>query len=102
VTAYKSGPKNEATTGRVRIALDNMENGCGPDQAAKIRAALEGAGEAAAEPAEPPRPKAPPVSVLTGFGSEVKNLRLRTDGPLVVTGTHQGQSNFIVDLVRRG
>jgi hypothetical protein len=31
----------------------------------------------------------------------VKSLRLRTDGPLVVSGGHQGQANFIVDLVSR-
>jgi hypothetical protein len=54
------------------------------------------------EPAAPPAPKSRPVRVLTGTGSEVRSLRLAADSPLVVTGTHQGQANFIVDLVGRG
>jgi hypothetical protein len=104
VSAYEAGPKNEATTSRVRVALDNMESGCGPDQADKIRAALERQGESPADEqaAAPPRPQAPPVRVLTGFGSRVRTVRLSADSPLVVTGSHQGQSNFIVDLVGRG
>jgi hypothetical protein len=32
----------------------------------------------------------------------VVDLRLRRDGPLIVTGRHTGSSNFIVDLVPRG
>jgi hypothetical protein len=39
---------------------------------------------------------------LTGAGAEVRAVRLRTDSPLVVTASHNGQANFIVDLVSRG
>jgi hypothetical protein len=45
IAAYIGGPKNESTTERMRVALDNMENGCGPDQARKIAGALEATGE---------------------------------------------------------
>ena len=39
---------------------------------------------------------------MTGVGQQVKTIRLREAGALIVKGTHQGGSNFIVDLVPRG
>jgi hypothetical protein len=47
--AYASGPKNEATTGRVRVAIENLRDGCGPDQTSKLEAALAAAGESVAQ-----------------------------------------------------
>ncbi len=44
------------------------------------------------------RPAYSPVT-LKGVGSRVLSVRLRLTRPLVVWGTHGGQSNFIVDLV---
>ena len=43
--------------------------------------------------------KAPPVRTLSGTGAMVQSLRLAANSPLVVTGNHQGESNFIVSLV---
>ncbi len=58
----------------------------------------------APEPTPTPRPTQPQPSPRTveGAGQQVKAVRLRTDGPMVVTASHRGQSNFIVDLVPRG
>ncbi|MGI8479175.1 MAG: hypothetical protein ACR2M2_04870 [Gaiellaceae bacterium] len=53
-------------------------------------------------PTAPPEPTGPPPVVIRGSGSRVVNVRLAADSPLVVTGTHRGSSNFIVDLVGRG
>lgn len=53
-------------------------------------------------PPPPPEPAAPRPIVLRGSGSKVESLRLREDSPLVVTGSHGGSSNFIVDMVGRG
>ncbi len=39
---------------------------------------------------------------ITGRGSRVVAIRLVRNSPLVVTGFHNGQSNFIVRLVGRG
>lgn len=53
-------------------------------------------------PERVPRRKAPPVQVIEGSGAAVETVRLAANSPLVVTGTHEGQSDFIVDLVGRG
>jgi hypothetical protein len=52
---------------------------------------------------EPDFPKAPKPKVFKGSGSKViRDVRFETDAPLVVTGTHSGFANFIVELVPRG
>jgi hypothetical protein len=50
VKAYGSGPKNEGTTHFAQVALNNMEAGYGPEQAAKIHDAVGSAGELAETP----------------------------------------------------
>lgn len=54
------------------------------------------------EAAPPPGPKAPKPVVIRGHGKVVKSVRIKTDTPVVVTAKHNGQSNFIVDLVGHG
>jgi hypothetical protein len=49
-----------------------------------------------------PQPKAPASVVLQGQGKDVTSVRLMTNTPVVVTASHTGQSNFIVDLVGHG
>jgi hypothetical protein len=49
-----------------------------------------------------PTPAQPSPKTVTGVGQQVKTVRLRESGPLIVKGTHRGDSNFIVDLVPRG
>ncbi len=44
---------------------------------------------------------AKPAAVIRGVGARVVALRLPATRPLVVSGTHRGSSNFIVDLVPR-
>ena len=41
VTAYQDGPKNAATRNFMRVAHSNMREGCGPDQADKVKQALD-------------------------------------------------------------
>jgi hypothetical protein len=53
-------------------------------------------------PEPEPTPAQPSPRTVTGVGQLVKTLRLRATGALLVKGTHQGSSNFIVDLVPRG
>lgn len=48
--AYASGPKNESTAHFMRVALSNMKNGCGPEQASQVQRALDSAGVAAEDP----------------------------------------------------
>jgi hypothetical protein len=43
-TAYKDGPKNVSTSHFMTVAIDNMKNGCGPEQAASLRDAMLAAG----------------------------------------------------------
>lgn len=52
--AYENGPKNEGTTHIVRVAADNMRDGCGSDQESRIRAALDAAGVPPSEQSERP------------------------------------------------
>jgi hypothetical protein len=40
VTSYESGPKNAATKRFMTVARDNLANGCGPDHAGKVKAAI--------------------------------------------------------------
>jgi hypothetical protein len=47
----------------------------------------------------PAAPKAPPAINLKGSGSVVKKITLKADSPLVATGTHHGEANFIVELI---
>lgn len=54
------------------------------------------------EAAPPSTPKAPKPIVIHGHGKVVKSIRLKTNTPVVVTGSHDGQENFIVDLVGQG
>lgn len=41
---------------------------------------------------------APAPQVLSGSGQRMKSIGIARDTPLVVTGTHSGSSNFIVDI----
>jgi hypothetical protein len=50
----------------------------------------------------PPEPAGPRPIVKKGSGSKVVSVRLTEDSPLVVTGTHSGSANFIVELKGRG
>jgi hypothetical protein len=60
----------------------------------------EGSGSTVAAP--PPRAVAPRPVVIHGHGKVVKSINLKTNTPVVVTGHHNGQENFIVDLVGQG
>lgn len=54
IAAYEDGPKNAQATQRVEVSLENMRDGCGPDQAPKLAAVLE----RSSPPAEPtPEPE---------------------------------------------
>jgi hypothetical protein len=44
VAAWHEGPKNAGTTNRMRVALSNLRHGCGPDQANKVKDALDDTG----------------------------------------------------------
>lgn len=59
-------------------------------------------GESGTSKAAPPPTPAPKPIVLRGHGKVVKSISLKTDTPVVVTGSHNGQANFIVDLVGQG
>jgi hypothetical protein len=53
---------------------------------------------------EPPEPAfvAPEPIVLNGSGSKVESIRLEARSPLVLRASHNGSSNFIVELVGPG
>lgn len=53
-------------------------------------------------PAPPPSPLPPPPPVVfKGSGARVVDLDLGRDSPLVVAASHNGTSNFVVELVPR-
>jgi hypothetical protein len=79
-----------------------IETNTSPSSAnTEATATEEEAGETEAAP-PPSGPKAPKPIVIRGHGKVVKSIRLKTDTPVVVTGSHNGQANFIVDLVGQG
>lgn len=49
-----------------------------------------------------PPPVAPRPVVVKGQGAEVKKIELEADSPLVANGSHNGSSNFQVELVPSG
>src|SRR6266516_300491 len=56
-------------------------------------------GGTSAQPPPPPAPTAPPAIKLRGHGAVVKRIELLESTPLVVAATHDGESNFIVELI---
>jgi hypothetical protein len=42
ITAYETGPKNPATRNFMKVARDNLRDGCGRDQADKLQVAIDG------------------------------------------------------------
>lgn len=49
-----------------------------------------------------PGPSTPPAPAsFSGTGKKVLDFEVRSDGPVVVRGTHSGQSNFIVHTISR-
>lgn len=56
------------------------------------------------EETEPPEPAftAPKPIVLNGNGSKVETIRLAANSPVVLTASHSGSANFVVELVGQG
>jgi len=75
-------------------AIDESNDSVGEEPA------TEEGEEAGAE--EPPAPKLPKPVVVRGSGKKVATVRLKRDGPVVITGRHRGSANFIVHLVGQG
>jgi hypothetical protein len=66
-------------------------------------AVTQPSGTAAPDPAFPDAVAAQPIpGVLRGSGSRVLAVRIPSSRPLVITGRHLGQANFIVHLVGVG
>ena len=83
VAAYEAGPKDNAATRRMRITLENLSDGCGPDQAGKVRAALSEGSRAEPAPESESAPAASSASIEDGtweVGQDVRAGTYRAEG----------------------
>lgn len=91
-----------ATMGADSCSTSAIETNTGPSQAAGETATNDEDESGNSQAAPPPTPKAPRPVILRGHGKVVKSVTLKTNTPVVVTASHTGQANFIVDLVGHG